>query len=188
MGGKLATRHAPGQAARPRPCYAGRMLRRTLLTVPAIMLLHPAFGAPAALTVRTQYECLWWSESQMEGLRADSPLPKTTRVKLDRWEYSDPVGVPNPDDVILVVTLSAPAGRTLSLTVRPNWRIGGNWRTGIALPARSIALEPGAARTEEFTIPVRQMIYDLRARRLSAMVMADGKQVARAELPIIGGD
>jgi hypothetical protein len=164
------------------------MLRRTLLALPAVTLLRPALAAPAPLAVRAHYECLWWADSQMEGLRADSPLPKTTRVKLDRWEYSDPVGVPNPDEVILVVTLTAPAARTLSLTVRPSWRIGGTGRAGTALPARSITLEPGAARTEEFTIPVRRMIHDQSARRLAAVVLADGRQVTRAELPIIGGD
>jgi hypothetical protein len=124
----------------------------------------------------------------MEGLRSDSPLPKTTRVKLDRWEYSDPVGVPNPDEVILVLALSAPAARTLALSVRPSFRVRGNWRAGAALPGRGITLESAVTRTEEFVIPVRTMIYDHSARRLATAILVDGKQAARAELPIIGGD
>lgn len=163
------------------------MHRRTLLSLPIIAQLRPAFAAPP-LTVRAHYECLWWADNQMEGLRSDSPLPKTTRVNLDRWEYSDPVGVPNPDDVILVLALSAPAARTLSLSVRPSFRIRGTWRTRAVLPGRTITLEPGSTRTEEFTIPVRTMIHDHSARRLATAILVDGRQTARAELPIIGGD
>jgi len=163
------------------------MHRRTLLTLPIIAQFRPAFAAPQ-LTIRAHYECLWWADNQMEGLRSDSPLPKTTRVKLDRWEYSDPVGVPNPDDVILVLALSAPAARTLSLSVRPSFRIRGTWRSVAVLPGRTITLEPGTTRSEEFTIPVRTMIHEHSARRLATAILVDGRQAARAELPIIGGD
>lgn len=164
------------------------MRRRTLLTLPAIVLSRPVHAAPPPLTIRAHYECLWWSDSQMEGLRADSPLPKTTRVKLERWEYSDPVGVPNPDEVILVVTLIAPAPRGLQLAARTSWRIRGAWRQGATLPARPVTLAAATPRAEEFTIPVRRMIYDRDARRLATTLLVDGKDSIRAELPIIGGD
>jgi len=163
------------------------MHRRFFLALPALAATGPAHAAPP-VTIRAHYECLWWADNQMEGLRSDSPLPKTTRVKLDRWEYSDPVGVPNPDEVILVLALSAPSARTLNLSVRPSFRIRGAWRAGTALAGRTVSLEPGATRTEEFIISVRAMIYDHSARRLATAILVDGKQAARAELPIIGGD
>jgi len=164
------------------------MRRRTLLTLPVLAQFRPAFAAPPPVTIRAHYECLWWSDSQMEGLRSDSPLPKTTRVKLDRWEYSDPVGVPNPDEVILVATLTAPAPRSLQLAVRTSWRIRGTWRQGTTLPPRPVTLAAATPRVEEFIIPVRRMIHDRDARRLAAIIQVDGKGSIRAELPIIGGD
>lgn len=164
------------------------MRRRSLIALPVATLLPPAHAAPARVMAHAHYECLWWSDSQMEGLRSDSPLPKTTRVKLDRWEYSDPVGVPNPDDVILVVTLTTAAPRNLQLGARTSWRIRGAWRQGASLPARPVPLTANTPRTEEFIIPVRRMIHDRRARRLAATILLDGTDGIRAELPIIGGD
>jgi hypothetical protein len=57
-----------------------------------------------------------------------------------------------------------------------------------APPPRRVALPAGAAHAEEFVIPVRHMIHENAARRLSARVLLDGRAAARAVLPIIGGD
>src|SRR5215472_4906630 len=61
--------------------------------------------AAASLQADVSFTCLWWSEAQMEGLNPNSPPPKNTEVKLAKWEYSDPVGVPHPDTIDVVVTL-----------------------------------------------------------------------------------
>jgi hypothetical protein len=43
----------------------------------------------------------------MEGITPNAPPPKGTEVKLTKWEYSDPVGVPHPDTVDVLFTLSS---------------------------------------------------------------------------------
>lgn len=158
--------------------------RRAALVLPALFL---GAAAPSALQARAHFECLWWAESQMEGLRSDSPLPKTTRVRLEKWEYSDPVGVPNPDEIILVLTLLSPTARTVQIAPRLSWHLR-DWQAGQHPLPRPVALQAGVAHTEEFIIPVRKMIYDRAPKRLAVSVLADGKPITRAELRIIGGD
>ena len=164
------------------------MIRRSLLLLPLALWHHPVLAAgPSNLDVQAHFECLWWAEHQMERLRADSPLPKTTRVRLPRWEYSDPIGVPNPDEVILVVTLRASTARTVTLSVRTRWKIRA-WANPEPLPDRSVVLEAGVPHNEEFIIPVRAMIYDRSAKRLAAHIWVDRREVTRVELPVLGGD
>src|SRR5262245_8658291 len=63
-------------------------------------------AAPPALRADVAFACLWWSEAQMEGLNPNAPPPKRTEVRITKWEYSDPVGVPHPDVVDVVVILA----------------------------------------------------------------------------------
>jgi hypothetical protein len=63
----------------------------------------------------------------MERFDPNSPPPKTSDVVIRKWEYSDPVGVPHPDIVEVVVEIknegSAPAsGMVAEVTGR--WRVG----------------------------------------------------------------
>ncbi|HRD48051.1 MAG TPA: hypothetical protein PLD30_17015 [Candidatus Competibacteraceae bacterium] len=61
---------------------------------------------PPPLAANITFRCLWWSEAQMEAFNPNSPPPKTTEVTIHKWEYTDPVGVPHPDSVDVVVVLT----------------------------------------------------------------------------------
>jgi hypothetical protein len=63
----------------------------------------------------------------MEGLNPNSPPPKMTEVKLQKWEYTDPVGVPHPDKVDVVVVLTnegATAAKDVTASIDGQWHIG----------------------------------------------------------------
>jgi hypothetical protein len=83
--------------------------------------------APVKLAADVSFRCLWWSPAQMENLNPNAPPPKTTEVTIQKWEYSDPVGVPHPDSVDVVVALKDEGGATktpVSMTVSGQWRVG----------------------------------------------------------------
>lgn len=72
----------------------------------ACLLLAPWSAAAAegpALAAKVEFRCLWWSPEQQRNFNPNQPPPRTTEVTIDRWEYTDPVGVPHPD----VVTVHA---------------------------------------------------------------------------------
>jgi hypothetical protein len=48
-----------------------------------------------------QFSCLWWGPDQM-GIDPNDAPPKTTETVIEKWEYSDPVGVPHPDSVMVM--------------------------------------------------------------------------------------
>jgi hypothetical protein len=84
-------------------------------------------AAPSALRADVAFVCLWWSEAQMEGLNPNAPPPKKTEVRITKWEYSDPVGVPHPDVVDIVVTLANSGNQVLSnleVDVASEWKEG----------------------------------------------------------------
>ena len=79
------------------------------------------------LSADVTFRCLWWSEAQMEGFDPNSPPPKTTEVTIHKWEYSDPVGVPHPDTMDLVIVLSIEGPAPISdvvAVIEGQWRIG----------------------------------------------------------------
>jgi hypothetical protein len=96
------------------------------------------------LTVTVEFRALWWSLDQMEGLDLDAPPPKETEVVLDTWEYTDPIGVPNPDRFDIVVRIEntgeQPVG-AVELRTTTRWGIGPlygdsaeTWRDADAIP------------------------------------------------------
>jgi hypothetical protein len=102
------------------------LLASAVLTACSSAPSQSASGAPA-VSAEVSFTCLWWSEAQMEGLNPNAPPPKNTEVKLTKWEYSDPVGVPHPDTVTVLITLANSGSRTLSdLDVE----IAGEWKNG----------------------------------------------------------
>lgn len=116
--------------------------RIALLTFAALVLAacasapRPAESPAPAVRADVTFACLWWSEAQMEGLNPNAPPPKNTEVKLTKWEYSDPVGVPHPDTVDVVVTLANSGGQGLSnLEVE----VAGEWKNGPLRDAASAA-------------------------------------------------
>ena len=167
-------------------------------------------NSPATVTASIEFRCLWWSEAQMEGLNPNAPPPKTTDVQIKKWEYSDPVGVPHPDIVDIVVKLKNNTAQILSnLKVD----VSGQWMTGQmsklagatwAAPAvlktvQDISIAPGS--TESLRIPVdlktkmlaleqvHKWPYSLRAIVKVSAPGANGPLArVRAELPITPGD
>ena len=57
------------------------------------------------LEAEAEFRTLWWSKEQMVNFNPNRPPPKATEVVIDRWEYSDPVGVPHPDEVAAQITV-----------------------------------------------------------------------------------
>lgn len=102
-------------------------------TLSALILTGLLFGYALAEQPRPQwaaditFRCLWWSEAQMEGFDPNSPPPKTTEVTIHKWEYTDPVGVPHPDSVDLVVAL---ANNGITPATEVVAEIAGQWRVG----------------------------------------------------------
>ncbi|HTD54587.1 MAG TPA: hypothetical protein VK670_04350 [Silvibacterium sp.] len=167
--------------------------------------------APARVSAGIEFRCLWWSEAQMEGLNPNAPPPKTTDVQIKKWEYSDPVGVPHPDVVDIVVNLKNNTAQTLSgleVDVSGQWMTGlmskraeATWADPIILKTvHDVSLAPGS--TENFRVPV-----DLRTKmttleqvqkwpytvRAIVKVNAPGSGraalvIVKAELPITPGD
>jgi hypothetical protein len=77
--------------------------------------------------VELSFSCLWWSEDQQENLKLSSPPPKTTEVKITKWQFSDPVSTPHPEHVDLVIALSnkeAEALTGLDVEVSGEWKVG----------------------------------------------------------------
>ncbi|MBS0643050.1 MAG: hypothetical protein U1E70_27880 [Acetobacteraceae bacterium] len=163
---------------------------RVIGLLPVLLVLIVAGGAgrdTSALEVKARYECLWWSPRQMENLNPDKPPPQETRVVIDRWEYTDPVGVPHPDTVILVVTLRAATARDVRLAVKTQW-LTSKWTAAVFATTQTVRIEAGSTRDVELTIPVADMILERHARRLRSLVLIDGNPVTRADLPVVVGD
>jgi hypothetical protein len=156
------------------------------------------------------FTCLWWSESQMEGLNPNSPPPKNTEVKLTKWEYSDPVGVPHPDVIDVVVTLKNPTHEVLSnllIEIGLQWEVGPSrkqtaaaWsERSVLSEQRGIEVQPGGEKTVRVTIDLKKKMDELEkqrkwpfALRASAEVRVAGASSllseTHADLPIKPGD
>ena len=156
------------------------------------------------------FACLWWSESQMEGMNPNSPPPKNTEVKLTKWEYSDPIGVPHPDVVDAIVTVSNQTGAALSnleVEVTVQWKTGPSrkastavWTDGSVLKQfHDIKVEPGAQQTVRAPVDLKKEMDELEkqkkwpfALRVRAEVRRTGVATAlsktSADLPITPGD
>lgn len=90
------------------------------------------------------FTCLWWSEAQMENLNPNSPPPKNTEVKITKWEYSDPIGVPHPDEVQAVVTLSTNNSESysnLDVEISKAWKVGPLRHSNKAIWERPVILK-----------------------------------------------
>lgn len=138
--------------------------------------------AQAASGLDGHYECYWWSQSQMTGLNPNNPPPKETRVRIDRWEYSDPIGVPNPDEVILVVHLAETPADAIS--VRTSW-LTTKWSPP---QLRKLVVIGDGDRVGEVRIPVRDVINRQHPRKLRSIIMVNGRVIKNVDLPILLGD
>src|SRR5215510_14883647 len=101
-----------------------------LLVLPTMLFAcnRPGPQVPApAVNATLSFKALWWSQAQMENLNPNSPPPKTQVVELERWEYTDPIGVPHPDTADVVLTLSTGTG---SPAVQVTVQTIGRWKVG----------------------------------------------------------
>lgn len=166
--------------------------------------------APPTVSAAVTFRCLWWSQEQMESINPNAPPPKTTEVTLHAWEYTDPIGVPHPDTVDVVVELSADGGEPISgvvATVEAAWLIGApssaeSARWGDAsrvLTSTPTLLSPGTKTTIRVPVPIAARMAELDgtgewpwALRVIVNVRAEGRAEplvrAQAELPIRPGD
>lgn len=96
----------------------------------------------------------------MEGLNPNAPPPKNTEVKLTKWEYSDPVGVPHPDVVDAVVTLKAATGEAMS---RLRVEVARQWKEGSRSNAAKAVWGPATVikKLEDVNVP-RAGAYTIR--------------------------
>lgn len=81
-------------------------------------------SAAGAADVKLKFQCLWWSPVQMEGMNPDAPPPKNTPTEISKWEYSDPVGVPHPDQVDLIGENKGGGAEEAYAVVERRWKVG----------------------------------------------------------------
>jgi hypothetical protein len=166
-------------------------------------------ASKAGLKAAVTFRCLWWSENQMDGLNPNSPPPKTTEVVLKKWEYSDPIGVPHPDVVDVVVELGNDTDKELNgltATISTRWLIGpqtnkAKAKWGKAASVKRLSAFNLAPKAKQmFQIPInlaeqmkrleRTRAWPWRLQALITVATTAGKILLRtqAALPISPGD
>jgi hypothetical protein len=160
------------------------------------------------ITVSGTFESMWWSSQQMENIDPNNPPPKTTRVTLSKWEYSDPVGVPHPDTVDFVATIRNAQGKakaTVTPKVQVQWMEGSIKDRGTASWGTPVALEiggpitVGGGETQQLRVPVdlaaKMKTMEATGRwpwqlRVNLILLSDNRQIGQTlkELPITPGD
>jgi len=165
-------------------------------------------SSPGKLPTEISFSCLWWSESQMEGLNPNSPPPKNTEVKLSKWEYSDPIGVPHPDTVDVAVTVHNPTSESLSnleVEIRMQWKTGplgkqsaAIWSEPTVVKRQGISVEAGGQQTVRASVDLKKQMDQLDKQKKWPFVLRAVAEVrtpasgvvsqAQADLPIKPGD
>jgi len=139
----------------------------------------------AAAGLSAHYECLWWSTEQMRNLDPNHPPLKTSVVRLAKWEYSDPIGVPHPDLVTLVVRV--PKAEAAHLSVRTEW-LGGSWSAPTILALSGAMTSDGAEQVGRYAIEIGPYIETHSPKRLRSSLYVRGVKVGDFDLPIATGD
>lgn len=176
---------------------------------PAKSKSSAASASRGKLHTEISFWCLWWSESQMEGLNPNSPPPKTTEVKLSKWEYSDPIGVPHPDTIDVAVTVENPSNETVSnleVEIRLQWKTGpqrkesaATWLEPTVLKQQGISIEARGQQTVKAPVDLKKQMdqldkqkkwpFTLRAiAEVRALGTSNVFSKAQADLPIKPGD
>jgi len=165
---------------------------------------------PPSLAADIIFRCLWWSETQMEQFDPNAPPPKTTEVTIQKWEYTDPVGVPHPDVVDVVIELKnegTSAASGIVTEIAGQWRIGplkseknAIWSSFKSLKTWQAAnIAPGNSATFRIPIDIATSISELEKKgswpwmfRVLLTVRAFGFDkpllIRKANLPIRPGD
>lgn len=143
----------------------------------------------------------------MEGLNPNSPPPKNTEVKLSKWEYSDPIGVPHPDTVDLAVTVHNPyanAASNLNVEIRVQWKTGPQgkpsaaiWSEPAVLKQQGLSVDAEGQQIVKAPVDLKKKMDELEKQKkwpFALRVVADVKAASavvsqsQAELPIKAGD
>ena len=144
----------------------------------------------------------------MEGMNPNAPPPKNSEVKIAKWEYTDPIGVPHPDTFDTVVTLTSTSDvKDLVVDVYGEWKNGPlRGATGAvwAHPAmlkqfQGITVGPSGAQILRVPVDIKDMMESLGKhqrwpyafRATIAVHKAGSEQIsakATALLPIKPGD
>lgn len=140
----------------------------------------------AQAEISAHFECKWWSEDQMENLDPDHPPSKDTTVRLQKWEYSDPIGVPHPDTVSLIVEI--PTEQTGNIVIQTYWRKEEQWIKGTRIITPKIDTFNKTKRNLVFDIPVAKDVEQIYPDELKAEIELDDKKISSAALPFIMGD
>jgi hypothetical protein len=162
------------------------------------------------LSASVMFRCIWWSSTQMDGLNPNDPPPKNTEVTLQKWEYSDPIGVPHPDIVDAVVEVknesnAAPTDIIGEVTAR--WRTGplsdekdASWGDIVVLQTTApFSLSAHDVRTIRVPVNVAQEMAELQKTkwwpytlRVQVTIKKSDSNTALstvgADLPIVRGD
>jgi hypothetical protein len=188
-----------------------RLRAPTALVCVAAALLAPDLraGSPeSALSTSATFECLWWSEAQMDGLDPNHPPAKETRVTIKKWEYSDPVGVPHPDVVDVVVRIkntSGDAANQVAATVQIQWLEGPQskkqaaaWSAPTTLPAQdAVSIPPQQSKSFRYPVGINDKMVQLAKQHgwpwsmraiVTTTVAGNPVGSSRFELPIAPGD
>jgi hypothetical protein len=155
------------------------------------------------------FRCLWWSDEQKNGLNPNSPPPKTTEIAIEKWEYSDPIEVPHPDVVDLVVDLrndSNELAQNLTVIFSVRWQVGplknksrAIWGKAIRLKSMTVSkLDAQSAQTLRVPVNIEEKMkrlfahgswpWTLRARVTISGASGRVLHKFESELPIIPGD
>ncbi len=159
-----------------------------LLVGLAFCTFHSRTAHADELQARAYFECNWWSAEQMIGMNPNRPPPKTTRTRLKKWEYSDPIGVPHPDKADLVVEVEAgstPLSGTLNVLLQ--------WKRKTWSPAQlqyETALTLAAHQRERLVVPVdlAPIMRSPRPSLLHAIVLMNKRRLTGVDLPIVAAD
>ncbi len=188
------------------------------MIVACLALLPSGAGcSKTAVTVRNSelstaisFRCMWWSPEQMNELNPNAPPPKNTEVIIQKWEYSDPVGVPHPDVVDVVVEVkneSSAAATDIMIDVAGRWRTDpfkdeklARWDETVELQrVGPLTFAPHETRTVRVPVNLAQKMADLQkseswpyALRAQVAIKKLGSATAlsatQADLPIFQGD
>jgi hypothetical protein len=180
-----------------------------LLAMPHFPRAQSPVAATPKISSAISFRCLWWSDEQKNGLNPNSPPPKTTEIIIDKWEYSDPIEVPHPDVVDIVVDLrndSDEPAQNLTVNFSVRWQVGplknksrAVWGRAFRLKRLSIPqLDAQSGQTLRVPVNIEEKMKRLFAKGswpwiLRARVTisgASGRILHRVEsdLPIIPGD
>ena len=163
-----------------------RLAKGSLVALLAIAISSASSAVAANAPIQAHYECLWWSSEQMIHLDPNHPPEKRTPTRIDHWEYTDPIGVPHPDVVTLVIEV--PADTKGDVSVGFKWLISGKWVASATRAHPAASLAGDGSRTFRVDVRVKESIEERKASRLRAVILVDGKTVKNANLPIQLGD